>query len=430
MGDTIETLNKILWSFAFVFIIISGLYFSLKLKGKQFNLISLLKALKSDQKSNISSFDTLMMSTAAKVGVGSLAGVALAIHKGGLGVIFWIWLTSIISAPNAFAEGALGTVYKQKKNKENIGGPAEYISKGLNKKHIGIIYALIVTIVYVICFSTIQANTIATAIYNSYNVKKIIIGILLFYIVIIIIWQDTKKIFNIISKLVPIMGISYIIIGLLIIIKNYVLIPSFFLNILQDALSIKGSSIGIFTSMIIGIQRGIFSNEAGIGTGAIASASADDSITPETQGKAQILGVYFISLIIGTITAFIIASSPYQTITINNPNGIELTYFAFEYHLGKIGKDILLLSIISFAISTIIAGFYYGKSNLLFIWGNLSSFQEKTYKLFIAFLMIVGSITNPNLIWNLSDIFIAVLAIINIYALLALRKEVIKNLKR
>ena len=175
-----ELINKILWSIAFILIILSGIFFSFHLKGLQFNLFKLFKSLKSNSKESISSLDTLMMSTAAKVGVGSLAGVALAIYKGGIGTIFWIWLTSIISAPNAFAEGILGSVYKSKKNNEMVGGPAYYISKGLKKDKLGLIYAILVTIVYVICFSTIQANTISTSIHNSYEISNLIIGIIQF----------------------------------------------------------------------------------------------------------------------------------------------------------------------------------------------------------------------------------------------------------
>lgn len=422
-----EIINKILWSLTFISIIISGIYFSIKLKGEQFKISKMIRALKKKGNTNISSFDSLMMSTAAKVGVGSLAGVALAIYKGGIGVIFWIWITSIISAPNAFVEGILGTIYKEKINNENVGGPAYYIKKGLKNRKLAITYAILVTIVYVICFTTIQANTISTSISNSFNIKKIIVGILLAYIVLIIIWRNTKSLFNLVSKIVPIMGIGYIIIGLIIAIREWNMVPVFFSSIIKEALNLRSSSIGIFTSLIIGIQRGIFSNEAGIGTGAIASASVDDSITPLTQGRSQVLGVYFISLIIGTITAFIISTSPYQKIVLNDPNGIELTHLAFKYHLGNVGEIVLIMAIITFALSTIIAGFYYGKSNLIFIFKKIPPLQETIYKIFITVLMIIGSITSSSIIWNLSDIFIAILAIINIYAILSLRKDVIKT---
>ena len=422
-----QYINKMLWSISFVMIIISGIYFSIKLKGQQFNIIKQLKSLKSNSKDKISSFDTLMMSTAAKVGVGSLAGVALAIYKGGIGTIFWIWLTSIISAPNAFAEGLLGRLYKRRIGKDNIGGPAQYITTGLNNKNLGIIYAVIVTIVYVICFSTIQANTIAT----SLNINRLLIGILLFIVVYLIINNNTQVLFKIISKLVPLMAISYILLGMFVFIKNYNQIPIFFLNILKDALNLKSGSIGITTCIIIGIQRGIFSSEAGIGTGAIAAASANDELsTPLIQGRTQILGVYFISLIIGTITAFIIISSPYKSINLVDINGIELTAFAFNYHFGKIGHLFLVMIIIIFALSTIIAGFFYGKSNLEFIFNKLTNNQEKLYKIFISIIMILGSTLSSNIIWNLSDIFIALLALINIYAILSLRKDIVNNIKK
>lgn len=424
-----EILKKYLWGIATILIMISGIYYSIQLKGLQFNIPKLFKGFKNKDDNAISPFQSLMMSSAAKVGVGSLAGIALAIYTGGIGTIFWIWITSIVSAPNAFAEGLLGSLYKRKKQEETEGGPAYYISKGMKKKYLGITYALLVTFVYAICFSTIQANTIATSIYEGYKISNIIIGIILALIVTMIISGNTKTLFNIISKLVPIMGIGYVMLGLFVFIKNYQQIPSFFINIVKDALNLKTAGIGFLTSFIIGVQRGIFSNEAGIGTGAIASASASNS-TPKSQGEIQIIGTYFISLIICTITAFIIISSPYESLSFQNINGIEITQFALKYHFGSFGEVALILSIFFFALSTIIAGFYYGKSNLDFICNGISKKSELLYKIMTITLIVIGSIIKADIIWNLSDIFIALLAIINIYSLLSLRKDVIKEIKK
>lgn len=424
-----DVLKKYLWGIATLMIMVSGIYYSIQLKGLQFNIPKLFKGFKKKSDTGISPFQSLMMSSAAKVGVGSLAGIALAIYTGGIGTIFWIWITSILSAPNAFAEGLLGSLYKRKKQDETEGGPAYYIKKGMNKKSLGIIYALLVTFVYAICFSTIQANTIATSIYEGYKISNIIIGIILALLVTMIIGGNTKSLFNIISKLVPIMGIGYVLLGLIVFIKNYQQIPLFFINIVKDALNLKTAGIGFLTSFIIGVQRGIFSNEAGIGTGAIASASASNS-TPKSQGEIQILGTYFISLIICTITAFIIITSPYETLHLQNINGIEITQFALKYHLGSFGEIVLILAIFLFALSTIIAGFYYGKSNLDFIYNGISKKSEFLYKIITITLIILGSIISSNIIWNLSDIFIALLAIINIYSLLSLRKDVIKEIKK
>lgn len=423
-----ETIKKYLWGIATILIIISGIYFSIKLKGLQFNIFKLFKSFKKSSDESISPFESLMMSSAAKVGVGSLAGIALAIYKGGVGTIFWIWVTSIISAPNAFAEGFLGSLYKRKKNSETEGGPAYYISKGMNKKKLGIVYALLVTFVYVICFSTIQSNTIATSIYEGYKIKNIYIGITMALIVAILISGNTKSLFKIISKMVPIMGIGYLFLGLFVIIKNYYQIPYFFLNIIKEALNFKSASVGFLTAFIIGIQRGIFSNEAGIGTGAIASASASTS-PPQAQGQIQILGTYFISLIICTITSFIIITSPYKNLKLDNINGIEITQYSLKYHFGSFGEIALILSIFFFALSTIIAGYYYGKSNLDFIFNGISRKTETLFKLLTIILIMFGSIVKADLIWDLSDIFIAILAIINIYSLLSLKKDIITNLK-
>lgn len=414
-------LNKILWGIATILIISSGIFFSFYLKGIQFNL-SIASKNKKLNRNEISSFQTLMMSIAAKVGVGSLAGIALAIKKGGPGVIFWIWISSFISAPNAFVESYLGTKFRNKEETNSIGGPSYYIEKGLKNTKLAIAYAVIVTITYTVCFGGIQANTIVTSIYQKTHIKPIYIGLILTIIVAIIINKNTKKIFKIISKLVPFMSICYLVLGSLIIIKNYAFIPNFFEIIIKDAFSKDTISTGVLTSLIIGMQRGIFSNEAGIGTGAIASAASNQA-EPIDQGKMQVLGTYFISLIIVTITAFIIMSSPYKSISIKNMNGIELTALSLKYHFGETGEILLIMLVFFFAISTIIAGYYYGKTSISFITKQRNDTNIK-YKLLIMMVILVGSTINSSFIWHFSDIFIAVLAIINIYSMIKLRKYI------
>lgn len=420
LGDVM--LNKLVWTIATPLILISGIYFTIQLKGVQFNLKKMIKSLKTKEQTTISPIQTLMLSSAAKIGVGSIAGIALALYIGGEGTIFWLWITSFIIAPNAFIESLLGAKYKEKEGDIYTGGPSYYIKKGLNNKKLSILYALLIIVVYIFCFSSIQTNTIASSIYHSYHINKYMIAIFITVISGIVIFKNIKDLIKIISSFVPIMCIIYIFIGLIILIHNKEQLPMIFHCIIEAAFNFKSFVSGFLTSLIIGIQRGIFSNEAGIGTGAIAAATSDTK-NYKNQGYIQILGVYFTSLIICSISAFMILLSPYKTLHFENVNGIEISLYAFKYHLGSFGEFFLILSILLFAFSTIIAGYYYGESSLRFIDKKLSKATLLLFKGITLLVLFVGAIIKPSVLWNMSDCIIGLLAIINIYSILKLYKK-------
>ena len=238
--------------------------------------------------------------------------------------------------------------------------------------------------------------------------------------------KGLDRIVNITSKLVPVMGIGYIILSIGILILNIDKIPSVLWNIIESAFQTKAISGGIISTFIIGIQRGMFSTEAGLGTGAIAS-SCSHSENKIGLGLIQILGIYFTVFIVCTSTAFIILTSDYTHLNLENINGIELTQYALNYHLGKMGIIVLLLAVISLAYSTIVAGYYYGESNLKYLLKNVSKKHINILKAVTVLLLMIGSISSPTLLWNIVDILVAVLAIINMYALLRLRKEITKD---
>lgn len=415
-------LSKIVWAIATPLLLISGIYFTFQLKGVQFNLKKMIKSLKTKEETTISPIQTLMLSSAAKIGVGSIAGIALALYFGGEGTIFWLWITSFITAPNAFVESLLGSKYKVKEKEIYMGGPSYYIKNGLNNKKLSFIYAIFIIVVYILCFSSIQTNTIATSIYHSYHINKYVIAILITFISGIVIFKNIKDLIKMISSFVPIMCIIYIFIGIIIIIYNKDQLPNVFYRIFDAAFNFKSFISGFLTSLIIGIQRGIFSNEAGIGTGAIASATSDTK-NYINQGYIQILGVYFTSLVICSISAFLILLSPYQTLHFENVNGIEISLYALRYHLGSFGEFFLILSILLFAFSTIVAGYYYGESSLRFIDKKVSKAKLIVFKIITLFILFIGAIIKPGILWNMSDFIIGLLAIINIYSILKLYKK-------
>lgn len=425
----LQIINDLLWSTAIIFLLGGGLYFSIRLGFPQFKLASLFKGFKKDSKSSVSPFRSLTMSLAARIGVGSLAGIALAIYTGGPGTIFWIWIAGIITAVNAFCESYLGAKYQEKDGDAYKGGPAFYIEKGLKNKKLASIYAVLIIIAYIVGFMTIQANTITTSIHDYYGFSPLIIGIVLAIISGISIMRGLNEIANITSKLVPIMGIGYILLSISIILMNLNQIPAVLINIITDALHLKAISGGIIATFVIGIQRGVFSTEAGLGTGAIASSTShtDNKVN---LGLIQILGIYFTVFVVCTSTAIIILTSDYTSLNFENMNGIELTQYALNHHLGKTGILVLILSVVSLAYSTIVAGYYYGESSLKYLIKNVTKKQINILKIVTVILLVIGSIMSASLLWNIVDVLVAVLSIINMYALLRLRREIIIDYKK
>lgn len=424
-------INNILWMIATFLLISCGLYFTFKLNFTQFNFKKMIKGLKKEknEEKSISPFKTLTLALAARIGVGSLAGIALGIYRGGIGVIFWIWLSCLITLPNSFVESTLAVMYHKKDGTFFQGGPSFYIKKGLGLSKLAIIYSIIICLCYLGGFIAIQSNTIASSMHEFLNISPIITGIIVALISYIIISHGLGRIANFTSFLVPIMGITYMLTALLIIIINIDSIPNILLSIFKEAFNFKALGWGIISSIILGTQRGIFSSEAGIGTGAVASGTSDTKY-PTKQGYIQMLGVYFTTFIVCTGTAFIILTSNVNLSSYTDPNGIEITLNALNNHLGSFGTIILLISLIAFAFSTIISGYYYGESNLKYLFKNFDKRKIVYVNLFVIVILIYGAIARPSSLWNLVDIGVALLAIINTVAMFLLRKEVYNEYRK
>ena len=419
MITILSSINKLLWGIATILLITSGIYFTKKLKFLQFNIKEMFKGFKGSSKEKVSPFKTLMLTLAARIGVGSLAGIALAIYVGGAGTIFWLWLSTIIVVPNAYAESFLGVLFHEKKDKIYKGGPSYYIEKGLKKKYLAKIYSILVLITYIFGFLTIQSNTIAKSFQNFNNSNPLVIGTIVAILAGIIIFGGKESIINASSKIMPFIGILYVSISSYILIINIDKLPNVLYLIVREAFNIKAMGIGIITPFIIGFQRGIFSNEAGVGTGAIAASTVDND-DARGQGMIQIAGIYFTSLILCTLTALIIMLSNYEGINFQNINGIELTQYALNYHLGSFGEVILLVTIFIFAFSTIISGYYYGESSLEYLNKDKGKINTSFLKILTMILLILGSILSPVILWDFVDIGIAIMAIINVYAIVKL----------
>ena len=414
----LETIKSIMWAIVTALILISSLYFSKKLNFPQIKIKKIFQSLRSNNSEGISPIKTLFLTLAGRIGVGSIAGVALAIYLGGPGTIFWMWIVAIISGVLAYIETMIAIKYKN--NKQNIGGPSYYIKNGLKNKFLAIIYSIIIIASYLIGFIPIQSNTVAKSIDMINPTNHLIIGLIIAFISFMIIKGGINKISKVTSKLVPFMTLIYISMALFVIITNIEKFPQVLHQIIQEAFQINPFLTSFIPIILIGVQRAIFSNESGIGLGAIA-ASASNSTNGSQSGYIQVLGVYITTILICTATAFMILIFNYKSVTLTNPNGIELTSLAFNHHFGSLGTILLVACILMFSFSTVLTGYYYCQSSLKFLSKKINT---KFLLIITPLSVVLGAIISPTTIWTLVDILVAILAIINIYSMFKLKEEI------
>lgn len=432
MSELVKDLEHIIWSYlAIPILLFVSLIFTFYFQGVQFRFKKMIQCLtKKSSNSSVSSFQSFTMALAARVGVGSLAGVALGIYIGGPGSVFWMWISALITAAASFVESTLAQLYKKRDGDIYIGGPAYYIEYGMHQKGFAVIYAFIIVLTYTFGFSAIQANTIATSFRDVLSIPPLLTGVGLALITSMIIFGGASTIAKMTSKIVPIMALFYIGIGLFVMITHFDYIPTFFMTIFQDAFQ-PSPLIGgtVMYTIITGIKRGVFSNEAGMGSGAHAAA-VTNSDNPTDQGYIQSFGVYVTTLFICTITAFLIMVTNAVEVGTTHSNGIELTQYALTELFGPIGGVILAISIFFFAFSTILTGYFYGECNVKYLCNN----EKILYpvRVIVLIVILISSIGSASLIWSLVDLGVALTATINVMALCYLAKEVkvIMNKKR
>ena len=366
------------------------------------------------------------MSLAGRIGVGSLSGIALAVFLGGPGVLFWIWMTSLFCAVLAFVESVLAVTFRHK-DTGNIyrGGPFYYIMEGLGNKKLSLIYAVIILISYVCGFSTMQINTMSKCINQVTNIEPWVVGVVCAVLTGLVIFGGVKKIASTTSKIIPIMTFFYLSICLYIIIANFPMIKIVFEEIISSAFNFKAIGGGFIVTLLIGMQKGIFSSEVGLGTGSIAAVTADTE-NAAINGLVQVFGVHVENLIFATLTTFAVCMSNYSNLVIPDANGIEITLYAFQYHIGNLGNIFITITISLFAFSTIIAGYYYGESSLKFI-RNATKLDTLMLKIITLCMLVVGSVISSNLLWSVVDVLVGTIALVNVYALFKLRKIVVEE---
>ncbi len=430
----IVSFSDAIWEYFLIFVlIIAALYFTIKTGAVQFRLFPQMckglverRKIKDDKHHSISAFQAFAVSIATRVGTGNLAGVATAIAMGGPGAVFWMWLIALLGSATAFVESTLAQLFKVRSKHSFIGGPAYYIKHGLNNKTLAIIFALVMTLTFGLTYNSIQSNTICEAMKTAFGFDRTIVGIGLCIISLIVVFGGIQRIAKVSSIIVPIMALGYLILALYVILHHINLIPEVLYLIFSDAFGTdKVFAGGVGATMMWGLKRGLFSNEAGEGSAPHAAATATTT-HPVKQGLVQALGVFTDTLVVCSCTAFIILlSGAYQN---EGLNGISLTQAALKHEIGQIGVYFLAIAIFLFAYSSILGNFYYGESNIRFITNKkiyLQIFRVLSGGVFVLF----GAIASLTTVWNLGDICMAIITTINLYAIFRLGKYAFRLLK-
>src|SRR5699024_509119 len=371
--------NDLIWSqYLIGLLITAGIFFTIGSKFVQLRWIpEMFRAIGEkpetleNGKKGISPFQAFAISAGSRVGTGNIAGVATAIVLGGPGAVFWMWIIAFIGAASAFIEATLAQVYKVPDEEGGYrGGPAYYITKGLNQKWLGVVFAVLITVTFAFVFNTVQSNTIAESLKTQYNVSPIVTGIILAIVTAIIIFGGVRSIATLSSIIVPVMAIIYIGLVAVILIFNYDQIIPMIATIVKNAFGFEQATGGAVGAAVLqGIKRGLFSNEAGMGSAPNAAATAA-APHPVKQGLIQSLGVFFDTMLVCTATAIMILLYTGLEFGENAAQGVAVTQSALNEHLGSAGGIFLTIAITLFAFSFVIGNYYYGQSNMEFLWEN------------------------------------------------------------
>ncbi|MGE7694086.1 alanine/glycine:cation symporter family protein [Lysinibacillus sp. NPDC094177] len=422
ISNIVNDTNNIIWTyFIITLLLVAGLYFSFGTKFVQIRLFPemfRLIAEKREGESGVSPFQAFTISAASRVGTGNITGVALAIGVGGPGAVFWMWIIAILGMATAFIESTLAQVYKVKDGDTFRGGPAYYMEKALGQRKLGIIFSILLTLSFGFIFNAVQSNTIATSVGEAFHIEPYVIGIMLVVLTALIIFGGVHRIVKVTQVLVPVMAVFYLAVALFVVVTNLSEIPAVFKLIFTEAFGLReaaGGAIGV--AIMQGVRRGLFSNEAGMGSVPNAAATANTS-HPAKQGLVQSLGVFFDTIMICSATAFIIIlAGLYNT---GESNGIILTQNSLAVHVGDWAPYFIAISIIFFAFSSIVGNYYYGESNIEFM--NAHKGWMFGYRILVLAMVMFGSLAQVELVWNLADLFMGLMAIINITIILLLGK--------
>ncbi|MEM1504129.1 alanine/glycine:cation symporter family protein [Domibacillus sp. 8LH] len=419
----VQELNELFWSkVLIIFLVGTGFYFTLRSRFLQFRLLKemmmVLKEGKTSAAGGLSPFQAFCIGMAARVGTGNITGIAIAIALGGPGAVFWMWIIALIGSASAFVESTLAQIYKVKDHGGFRGGPAYYMEKGLKKRWMGALFAILITLSFGLVFNAVQSNTITVAFQSSFGTDRLTLGIIMTVLFAFIIFGGIKRIAKASEYIVVVLAVFYIGVALFIVIMNIEQVPGVLALIVKSAFGLEQAAGGTFGAMIMnGIKRGLFSNEAGMGSAPNAAATAVTS-HPVKQGLIQALGVLIDTGVICTSSAFIVLLSPVYKQT--ELSGIELTQASLATHMGSWAPGFLAFMILLFAFSTLIGNYYYGETNIEFL--NTNKMWLIVYRVGVLAMILFGAVAKVQLVWDLADLFMGFMVVVNLIAILLLSK--------
>ncbi|MGD6816020.1 alanine/glycine:cation symporter family protein [Metabacillus sp. 113a] len=411
----------LLWGNLLIYMLIGlGLFFTIRSRfiqvrffGEMIRLLGDKNMLSGEGGKGVSSLQAFFISAASRVGTGNIAGVAIAIAAGGPGAVFWMWVIALIGMATAFVESTLAQVYKVKDGDQFRGGPAYYMEKALGQRWMGILFAILITLCFGLIFNAVQANTIALAFEEAFAFNKFLMAGILVILTALVIFGGLKRIVAATQLIVPVMAGLYILVALFVVIMNITQIPAIFSSIVASAFGLQAAAGGaVGAALMNGIKRGLFSNEAGMGSAPNAAATAHVS-HPAKQGFIQSLGVFFDTILVCSATAFLILL--YDLTPNAELEGIQLTQAALSEHIGSWAQVFLAVCIFLFAYSSIIGNYYYGETNIEFL--NRGKVWLYVYRFAVLIMVVFGSVSGFQLVWDLADVFMGTMAIVNLVAI-------------
>ncbi|AMO58301.1 alanine/glycine:cation symporter family protein [Endozoicomonas montiporae] len=430
IAPIIDSLNGLLYGSVLIYLLVGGgIFFTVRTRFVQFRRFGLaVKTMMGSRttadKSQISPFQAFCTSLAARIGTGNMAGVAVAIYLGGAGAVFWMWFIALLGMATSLAENVLAQIYKTNNGDGTYrGGPAYYIEKALGHRWLGVTFSISLIIAFGFAFNSVQSNSIAAA-FSGYGIEPSLIGIALAAVSALIIFGGIRSISKVAEMIVPVMALGYLAIALIVVLMNVTELPAVFSLIFRSAFGFESAAGGAIGAAVVnGIKRGLFSNEAGMGSSPNAAAAAH-STHPVNQGLMGMLGVFLDTIVVCTATAAIILMSGMLD---SGLTGIELTQAALSSQVGAWGGHLVALAILLFAFTSIIANYYYGESNLRFI--NDSKGLIIAYRVAVLAMVMWGSVSSLPTVWNFADVSMGVMALINMVAICVLSSIVIQVLR-
>ncbi|GLP97155.1 alanine/glycine:cation symporter family protein [Paraferrimonas sedimenticola] len=429
LDSVIDFLNGLLWGKVLIYLLVgAGLFFTLRLGFIQMRYFKHgFTVLKQSQRNDagLSSFEVFCTSMAARVGTGNMAGVAVAIVAGGPGAVFWMWLIAVLGMATSMIESTLAQVYKVKDGEGKYrGGPAYYMEQGLGKRWMGILFSICLIFAFGFAFNAVQANTITDALFIAFEFDKMWVAAIVVVLCGLVISGGLAKVASVAVKVVPVMAVGYIFVALIVVAMNISELPGVLLLIVKSAFGLQevvtgGVAYTIAQAMQSGIARGLFSNEAGMGSAAnVAASAAANPNHPAAQGFVQMLGVFFDTLVICSATAAIILLTGAHE-NAGDLNGIALTQMALTSEVGQWGAIFVAISILLFCFTSIIANYSYAETNVLFLSKNNTKVLLP-FRALVLGMVLFGSLAQLQTVWNLADVTMGLMAVVNIVAILLL----------